>query len=98
MWASPGGCAQAAAAAFGPEHDHSRQASVRGGQWVDPSVGDQEPVDSAAPVENVDSPAIELAATGCAAGGGPVHVPHRRLENSLREFPTLCTGSTTTTV
>lgn len=52
-------------------------------------------MDSAAPVENVDRPAGQRPATRAAASGGPAHVPHRRLENSLREFPTLPTGSTT---
>lgn len=38
-----------------------------------------------------DFPRLDLRFTG----GRPDHVPHRRLENSLREFSTLTTGSTT---
>ncbi|GMV19531.1 MAG: hypothetical protein AMXMBFR56_77550 [Polyangiaceae bacterium] len=52
-------------------------------------------VDSAAPAENAHRPAEKPEHTSSDSGGGPVHVPHRRLENSLREFPTLPTGATT---
>lgn len=50
------------------------------------------PVDTAAPVGNVDNPAGTAVPHAAAAAGGVAHVDHRRLENSLREFPTVTTG------
>lgn len=49
-------------------------------------------MDTAAPVDNVDNPADTALLNAAVVADGVAHVDHRRLENSLREFPTVTTG------